>query len=238
MSGVESRVPIGLDRETSRRNFLKTAAWTGAAFSAMGIGGFGVAVRRADAQAAQYKSYQGLGDAAILQFAYQLELLEGTFYDEGVNAGLFKDAFLDQIVAIRDHEMAHADAIAKTLGQLGAEVPATPQFTFPNGSFSDAATFLDLAATFEPVGVGAYLGAAPLISSPDILAAAGSIAGVEGEHVVAVNWLLGVAPYAGEAFPAAMTQDEVLAAVAPLIGGSMPGTGGVEYRDRNSFGRV
>ena len=46
MSGVESRVPIGLDRETSRRNFLKTAAWTGAAFSAMGIGGFGVAVRQ------------------------------------------------------------------------------------------------------------------------------------------------------------------------------------------------
>ena len=200
MSGVESRVPIGLDRETSRRNFLKTAAWTGAALSAMGIGGFGVAVRRADAQAAQYKSYQGLGDAAILQFAYQLELLEGTFYDEGVNAGIFRDAFLDQIVAIRGHEMAHADAIAKTLGQLGEEVPSTPQFTFPNGSFGAAATFLELAATFEPVGVGAYLGAAPLISSPDILAAAGSIAGVEGEHVVAVNWLLGVVPYAGEAF--------------------------------------
>ncbi|HEX2739289.1 MAG TPA: ferritin-like domain-containing protein, partial [Rubrobacter sp.] len=104
MSGVESRSPIGLDRETSRRSFLKTAAWTGAALSAMGIGGFGAAVRRAEAQAAQYKSYQGLGDAAILQFAYQLELLEGTFYDEGVNAGLFKDAFLDQIAAIRDHE--------------------------------------------------------------------------------------------------------------------------------------
>ena len=133
MSGVESRIPIGNDRETSRRSFLKTAAWTGAALSAMGIGGFGVAVSRADAQAAQYESYQGLGDAAILQFAYQLELLEGTFYDEGVNAGLFVDAFLDQIVAIRDHEMAHADAIAKTLGQLGAEVPASPQFTFPDG---------------------------------------------------------------------------------------------------------
>ena len=29
MSGVESRVPIGLDRETSRRNFLKTAAMDG-----------------------------------------------------------------------------------------------------------------------------------------------------------------------------------------------------------------
>src|SRR3712207_9189957 len=92
MSEVDSRIPVGMDQEVSRRNFLKTAAWTGAAFSAMGIGGFGVAVRRAEAQG-EYKTYEGLGDAAILQFAYQLELLEGTFYAEGVNAGLFKDAF-------------------------------------------------------------------------------------------------------------------------------------------------
>ncbi len=35
--------------------------------------------------------------------------------------------------------------------------------------------------------------------------------------MVAVNWLLGVLPYANEAFPAAMTQDEVLAAVSPFI---------------------
>src|SRR3712207_8882066 len=40
--------------------------------------------------------------------------------------------------------------------------------------------------------------------------AAGSIAGVEGEHVVAVNYLLGVTPPANVAFPAALTQDEVL----------------------------
>ena len=39
MSGVESRVPIGIDGETSRRNFLKTAAWTGAAlFVAYALG--------------------------------------------------------------------------------------------------------------------------------------------------------------------------------------------------------
>jgi hypothetical protein len=216
MSGVESRVPIGLDRETSRRNFLKTAAWTGAALSAMGIGGFGVAVRRADAQAAQYKSYQGLGDATILQFAYQLELLEGTFYDEGVNAGLFKDAFLDQIVAIRDHEMAHADAIAKTLGQLGAEVPATPQFTFPNGSFGDAATFLELAATFEPVGIGAYQGAAPVLESADILAAAISIHNAECQHRCAINILNLVNPPNDLAFEDALALSDVQDAVAPF----------------------
>ena len=215
MSGVESRVPIGLDRETSRRNFLKTAAWTGAAFSAMGIGGFGVAVRRAEAQG-EYETYEGLGDAAIVAFAYQLELLEGTFYAEGVKAGIFKDAFLEQIVAIRDHEMAHADALATTLGQLGAEVPATPQFTFPGGTFGDAATFLELAATFEPVGIGAYQGAAPALKSKDILAAAISIHNAECQHRCAINILNLVNPPNDLAFEEALPLQKVQAAVRPF----------------------
>jgi hypothetical protein len=215
MSGVESRVPIGLDRETSRRNFLKTAAWTGAALSAMGIGGFGVAVRKAEAEG-EYKTYEGLGDAAIVQFAYTLELLEGTFYAEGVKAGIFRDAFLEQIVAIRDHEMAHADALATTLGQLGAEVPATPQFTFPGGTFGDAATFLELAATFEPVGIGAYQGAAPALQSKDILAAAISIHNAECQHRCAINILNLITPPNNLAFEEALPLQDVQEAVAPF----------------------
>jgi hypothetical protein len=215
MSDVESRIPLGVDREVSRRNFLKTAAWTGAAFSAMGIGGFGIAVRRAEAQG-EYKTYEGLGDAAILQFAYQLELLEGTFYAEGVKAGIFADAFLEQIVAIRDHEMAHADAIAATLEELGADVPATPQFTFPNGAFSDAAAFLELAATFEPVGIGAYQGAAPALESKDILAAAISIHNAECQHRCAINILNLVNPPNNLAFEEALPLEDVQAAVEPF----------------------
>ena len=215
MSEVESRVPLGMGREVSRRNFLKTAAWTGTAFSAMGIGGFGVAVRRAEAQG-EYKTYGRLGDAAILQFAYQLELLEGTFYAECVEAGLFKNAFLDQIVAIRDHEMAHADAIATTLGDLGADVPATPQFTFPNGTFDDAATFLELAATFEAVGIGAYQGAAPALQSKDILAAAISIHNAECQHGCAINLLNLIHPPNDLAFEEALPLPKVQAAVEPF----------------------
>lgn len=215
MSEVESRIPVGMDREVSRRNFLKTAAWTGAAFSAMGIGGFGVAVRRAEAQG-EYKTYEGLGDAAILQFAYLLELLEGTFYAEGVNAGLFEDAFLAQIVAIRDHEMAHADAIAATLGELGAEVPATPEFTYPDGVFTDVVAFLELAATFEPVGIGAYQGAAPALQSKDILAAAISIHNAECQHRCAINILNLITPPNNLAFEEALPLEKVQAAVEPF----------------------
>jgi hypothetical protein len=215
MSEVESRIPLGMDREVSRQNFLKTAAWTGAAFSAMGIGGFGIAVRRAEAQG-EYETYEGLGDAAILQFAYQLELLEGTFYAEGVEAGLFEDAFLEQIVAIRDHEMAHADAIATTLGELGAEVPPTPQLTFPDGTFTDPTAFLQLAATFEPVGIGAYQGAAPALESKDILAAAISIHNAECQHRCAINILNLINPPNDLAFEEALPIEDVQAAVKPF----------------------
>ena len=216
MRGEESRVAIGIDRETSRRNFLKTAAWAGAAISAMGIGGFGVAIRRADAQAKPYKTYEGLGDAAILQFAYQLELLEGNFYAIGADSGLFRSTFLDQIAEISDHEFAHADAIANTLGQLGADVPAEPDFTFPDDATADAATFLGYAATLEPVGIGAYQGAAPALQSKDILAAAISIHNAECQHRCAIAIMNLIVPPNDRAFEEALPLAKVQAAAKPF----------------------
>ncbi len=216
MSGVESCSLVGIDRETSRRNFLKTAGWAGAALSAAGIGGFGVAVSRAEAQAKEYKTYQGLGDAAILQFAYLLEQLEGIFYDKGVNAGLFADDFLAQIAEIRDHEFAHADAIATTLGDLGADVPAVPTFAYPPGTFTDVVAFLELAATFEPVGIGAYQGAAPALQSKDILAAAISIHNTECQHRAAINVLNLIVPPNQVTFEEALTLGKVQASVKPF----------------------
>ncbi len=213
MSEVESRGLIALDRESSRRDFLKTAAWAGAALSAAGIGGFGVAVRQAHAT---HEGFVPLGDAGILQFAYQLEQLEGIFYDEGLNAGLFADAFADQIAAIRDHEFAHAEAIAATLGDLGEDVPAVPEFTYPDGVFTDVVAFLELAATFEPVGIGAYQSAAVALESKDILAAAISIHNAECQHRCAINILNLVVPPNDVAFEEALTLKQVQDAVAPF----------------------
>src|SRR5215210_4396224 len=167
MSEVESRGPIAFDRETTRRNFLKTAAWTGAALSAMGIGGFSLA-SRVQAQDQPYKTYQGLGDAAILQFAYQLELLEGNFYAIGADSGLFRSAFLGY------------------------------------------------AATLEPVGIGAYQGAAPALESKDILAAAISIHNAECQHRCAINIMNLVNPPNNLAFEEALPIEDVQAGVKPF----------------------
>ena len=211
--------PVGLDQEHSRRSFLKTAAWATAALSAAGIGGFAAATPPADAQGGvssqNFPTYQGLGDAAILGFALQLERLEGTFYARGVEAGLFSGPALAQIAALRDAEMAHADFLTTGLQGAGAPVPPPPSLTFPPG------TFLQLAATFEPVGIGAYGGAAAALENKDFLGPALSIHNAECQHRTAINILNGVQPPNNLLFEPSLPFGAVVEAVAPF--GVTPG---------------
>lgn len=217
MDGVDSRIsPVGFDREYSRRNFLKTAGWITAALSAAGVGGITLLGRDAEAQAAPYTTYQGLGDAAILSVAYQLEILEGTFYEAGANSGLFTGDALTQIASIRDNEFTHAEAIAGVLTSLGAAVPDTSALTLPSDATADAATFLGYAATFEPLGIGAYQGAAPALESKDILASAISIHNAECQHWNAIKILQGIVPPNNVAFEEALPLQTVLDAAAPF----------------------
>ncbi len=219
--------PVGLDQERSRRSFLKTAAWATAALSAAGIGGFAAATRFADAQqplgpiTINYPTYQGLGDAAILSFALQLERLEGTFYANGVDAGLFSGPALAQITALRDAEMAHADFLTAGLQGAGAPVPPPPSLTYPPGVFSDPGAFLQLAATFEPVGIGAYGGAAAALENKDFLGPALSIHNAECQHRTAINILNGVQPPNDLLFEPSLPFGAVVEAVAPF--GVTPG---------------
>ncbi len=214
-------------RPRSRRDFLKS----------MAVAGAGAAVA-STAFAPKAFAQSGSGDVAIANFALTLEYLEATFYTKAVDAGVLSGDALKVVTALRDHENAHVQAITKLLKSVGATPVKKPQFTFPSGAFSSQSSVLKLAATFEPVGVGAYLGQAPMIQSKDILAAAGSIVGVEDEHVVAVNNLLGDAASTLEAFPKALTKQQVLAAVAPFLGmASTMETGGMspEASPREKF---
>ncbi|WP_273843246.1 ferritin-like domain-containing protein [Rubrobacter calidifluminis] len=215
-TGTEAAV---LEGTRSRGEFFKMA----------GLAGAGAVL---GSVALAPKAFAQSGDLGIANFALTLEYLEATFYENAVNSGVLSGDALKVVTALRDHEQAHVDALISLIKSAGGTPVSKPQFTFPSGATSSESSILNLAATFEPVGVGAYLGAAPLIQSPDVLAAAGSIAGVEGEHVVAVNNLLGNAAATLEAFPAALTKDEVLAKIAPFLGmGSMMETGGGSRRD-------
>ena len=172
-------------------------------------------------------SAQGGGDADIFNFALTLEFLERDFYQMALDKGVLSGPALGVVTNLRDHEAAHVNAITAALQGAGATPVAEPKFNFPPDALASQDGVLKLASVLEPTGVGAYLGAGPMIQNPAFLEAAGTIAGVEGDHVVAVNNLIGVKPPANTAFAKALTKDQVLAAVAPFLGmGSMPDTGG------------
>jgi hypothetical protein len=87
--------------------------------------------------------------------------------------------------AIQAHENDH---VAFLVSALGAD--ARPKPTFQNLLQKNYADFVTLAQVLENTGVGAYLGAAPVINSSAYLAAAGSIATIEARHSGYLNTLL------------------------------------------------
>jgi Ferritin-like domain len=86
---------------------------------------------------------------------------------------------------IRQHENDHVAFLVKALGSS-----ARPKPTFQNLSQGNIKMFAMTSQALENTGSGAYLGAAPAISNSAYLAAAGSIALVEGRHAGWLNTLL------------------------------------------------
>jgi rubrerythrin len=154
----------------------------------------------------------GGGDVAILNFALTLEYLEADFYARAQTMEL-SPAVKRLAQLIGKHEAEHVAALVATIKKLGGKPVAKPTFAFPG---KGEASFLKLAQTLEDTGVGAYNGAAPLIQSKAILAAAGSIVQVEARHAAAIRLQNKVTP-APSAFDQALQKATVLNAVKPLI---------------------
>jgi hypothetical protein len=105
-------------------------------------------------------------------------------------------------------------ALTAAIKSLGGTPVAKPTFVFP---VSNQSSFLALASTLENTGVGAYNGAAPKISSKEVLAEAGSIVQIEARHAAAINLLINKSPTPNGGFDKPLTEAQVLAAVKPLI---------------------
>jgi hypothetical protein len=188
----------------TRSTFIARGAMaTGSLYGAGAVSGY---VSRALAQS-------GAGDLDILNFALTLEYLEAAFYKEGLaKAGLSGDA-MKLAKEIGDHETQHVAALTQTIKKLGGKPVKAPGVTFP---FKDQASFLKLAQVFEDTGVSAYNGAAPMISSKEVLGAAGSIVQVEARHAAAIRLLNGANP-SPAAFDPTLSKNQVLKAVKPFI---------------------
>jgi rubrerythrin len=158
----------------------------------------------------------GPGDVGILNYALTLEYLESEFYQKGLAANILGDD-AKYVTPVAAHEAAHVAAITATLTKLGATPATKPAFVFPPATFTDKATFLKTAVTFEETGVKAYHGQVTLISDGAILGAAASIAGVESRHAAVLNYLAQTPPVPNPVEQKA-TADEILAAIKPLLG--------------------
>jgi len=116
---------------------------------------------------------------------------------------------------IMNDETAHVAFLQAALQKAGATVRPKP--TFKGLAQPDMASFAKLSQVFENVGVGAYLMAAPAISSKAYLAAAGSILTIEARHAGFLDVLLSMPVSANGAFDKPITQADIVKDVSPFI---------------------
>ncbi|RDL32044.1 Ferritin-like protein [Venustampulla echinocandica] len=129
----------------------------------------------------------GLTDVDILQFALTLEFLETAFYEEGFakfpesdfTALGLQAADITNLKSILTSEQTHVTTLLSAISGAGVKPVAPCKYKF---GLTDAAGMVATAAILENVGVSAYLGAAPLVTTPSILSVAASIVTVEARH--------------------------------------------------------
>jgi hypothetical protein len=189
----------------NRRSFLKGIAMTGVGLAGAAMIGSKLGLNDQKVAAASYS------DGDILNFALNLEYLEAEFYAMSTyGANLVKLGVISAseetgpttggskvpnfgsspvayvATALRENEIDHVLLLRKALGSAAAKKPAINLDALGYG-YSSVSSFLKLARQFEDVGVSAYLGAAPLISSSAYLAAAAAILSTEAQHSGAIR---------------------------------------------------
>ena len=160
-------------------------------------------------------------DVDVLNYAYALEQLEAAFYTQVVAAANFEYRFTmserSVLTDLRDHEIAHREFFKEA---LGANAIPDLSVNFSSINFTSRDSVLATAQTFEDLGVAAYNGAGRYLKNADFLTVAGKIVSVEARHASAIRALRNnnrTDAFAPNAFDAAMTPAQVLAAARPFV---------------------
>ncbi|KAI6247652.1 hypothetical protein HI914_04443 [Erysiphe necator] len=129
----------------------------------------------------------GLGDLDVLEFALTLENLETSFYQQGF--AKFPDSDfaalglqpieIANLKSIGGTEATHVTTLTAALAGAGAAPVQPCQYNF---NLTTASAMVATAGVLENIGVSAYLAAAPLVKSPDVLTVAAEIVTVEARH--------------------------------------------------------
>ncbi len=194
---AEAADAVGIsDEASSGSSMLRTTAVVG------GLAGAGALLASASTADA------ATGDTKILNFALTLEYLEAAFYTEAVANGALTGRTAAFAKTVRDHEVAHVEALKQVLGKAAV---AKPTFNF-HGTTEDQKKFRATAMALEDTGVAAYKGQAGLIKDDAVLKAALSIHTVEARHASWIRHISGEPP-APDGFDQPMTMAAVLAVV-------------------------
>lgn len=164
-----------------------------------------------------------LSDVDILQFALTAEHLESEFYKQGFakfpdsdfQALGLSDANIKSLKNVGQTEATHVTTLLSVISGAGAQPVQPCQYNF-DAAFADAKTMVATARVLEAVGVSAYLGAAPLVNSSDVLSAAGSIVTVEARHQAFIRVASGAEPVPA-AFDTALGPKAVFTLAAQFI---------------------
>jgi hypothetical protein len=154
-------------------------------------------------------------DIGILNYALTLEYLETEFYAKVLAAKLFTGKVGALLTDFAHEEKTHVEALKGAVEKMGGTPAANPNGKFP---IENAKQVAELAYTVENLGAAAYLGQAPLIQSPAVLATALSIHTVEARHAAALGTLVKKSLTPDGAFAKPASMETVLAAVKPFLG--------------------
>ncbi|MEJ7605499.1 MAG: ferritin-like domain-containing protein [Bryobacteraceae bacterium] len=182
---------------------------------------------------------------AILNYALTLELLEATFYTQGLArfssadfaqatfaqtlrtasgvsteappSGASDTGLAQDVYAFLSLIRNHEQAHVRTLTATIRSLGGTP-VTAPRFQFpyNNVDEFVALAQTLENTGVAAYVGAIAQISNPALVTASATIATVEARHAAYLNRIRGMNPFP-DAFDMGKSMAEILQIAAPFI---------------------
>jgi hypothetical protein len=194
----KSIIPDVIEMASNRRSFVRKLGVATAAVGAVATLG----VKNAEAQTAT--------DVDVLNFALNLEFLEAEFYtvattgktlkesglnvgtNPGVVSGGNQVTFSNSLVftsavalEIAQDERTHVALLQSALGNSAISEPNINLNALGFG-FGSQDDFLKLARIFEDIGVTAYAGAAPLLSSA-VIGTAARILAAEAEHVANIR---------------------------------------------------
>jgi hypothetical protein len=139
----------------------------------------------------------GVGDIAVLNYAYALEQLEAAFYTQVVASPYTNITAYEKSVLtdIRDHEVSHREFFKTALA--GVAIPKLT-ISFSSINFADRTSVLSAAKSFEDFGVSAYNGAAYLIKDTNYLTLTGKVVSVEARHASLIRNLIAVGSFADD----------------------------------------